>query len=289
MTKFIRSARVVIRIHRDDFKGYEETITLRGLRVAFSIQKNLAVQTNPGIIRLWNLSTSHRNSLKGYGDEVTIYAGYERGNGEQLLYQGDTTAISHSFDLPEIVTTLECGDGERYVNQKHFSLSFQAGTTVETVIRSIADQMGIRIAELASTNGLVYELGFSFSGMLKEALNKATAFANLQWSVQNNGLQIIPVQGTIQEQAYRINADNGMIGIPERFSYKRQDFYVQGPAVGWKVNTLLDPYIIPGFRVNVASRYLGWQGIFRVETVRHQGDTHGDPWETNLELTQLAP
>lgn len=289
MTKFIRSATVVIRIHKNDFSGYEETITLKGLRVAFGIQKNLAVQTNVGIIRLWNLNPSHRNALKGYGDEVTIYAGYERGAGEQLLYRGDTTAISHSFDLPEIVTTLECGDGERYVNQKHQSLSFQAGTKVEDIIRAIAAQMGITIAELSNTNNMVYELGFSTTGMLKEALSKVTSYAGLQWSVQNNGLQIIPQDGTIAQPAYSINADNGMVGIPRRFTYKRQDFYVDGPQVGWKVDTLLDPFLIPGFKVNVTSRYLNWQGIFRIETVRHQGDTHGAPWESNLEITQLAP
>lgn len=289
MTKFIRSATVVIRIHKANFEGYEQTITLKGLRVSFVIQKNLAVQTNPGVIRIWNLSASHRNILNGFGDEVTVYAGYERGSGEQILYKGDTTAVSHSFDMPDVVTTLECGDGERYVNQKHESISFEAGTSVENVIRSIASQMDIDIAELSSTSGMVYERGFSNAGMLKESLNKVCAYAGLQWSVQNNGLQIIPEDGTIAQPAYRINSDTGMIGIPQRFTFKRQDFYVLGPAVGWKVSTLLDPLIIPGFKVNVTSRYLGWQGIFRVETIRHQGDTHSTNWESNLELTQLAP
>ena len=288
MTRFIRSATLVIRIRNADFTGYERTITLSGLRVSFSIQKNLAVQTNPGVIRIWNLSQDHRNLIKDFGDEVTIYAGYERGAGQQLLYRGDTTAVSHTFELPEIITTLECGDGERYVNQKHFSLSYQTGTTVETVIRNIADRMGVNIIEFSSTGNLVYELGFSFSGMLKEALTKTTEFANLQWSIQNNGLQIIPKTGTIVQPAYKIDANNGMIGIPQRFTYKRQDFYVLGPAVGWKVNTFLDPLIIPGYKVDVTSRYLGFQGIFRVETVRHHGDTYGADWETNMELTQLS-
>jgi hypothetical protein len=287
MTSFIRSARVIVRIRRDDFQGYEKTLTLTNLRVSFSIQKNLAIQTNPGVIRIWNLSQDHRNLIKDFGDEVTIYAGYERGAGEQLLYRGDTTAVSHTFDLPDIVTTLECGDGERYVNQKHFSLSFEAGTKVEDVIRSIAGKMGINIAELSSTNNMVYELGFSFAGMLKEALSKATDYAGLQWSVQNNGLQIIPKTGTITQPSFKINSETGMVGIPQRFTYKRQDFYILGPAVGWKVTTLLNPLIIPGYKVDVSSRYLGWQGIFRVETVRHDGDTYGDAWQTNLELTQL--
>ena len=289
MSKFIRSATVQIRIRKGDFSGYEPTtITLKGLKISFAIQKNLSWATNTGVIKIWNLSADHRNLIKDFGDQVTIYAGYERGNGESLLYIGDTTAVSHIFELPEIITVLECGDGDKYVNQKHFSLSFQAQTPLKDVITSIANQMGFdTIAEFASTNQLVYEQGKEFTGMLKDSLTAACDFCGLQWSVQNNGLQIIPKNGTITQPAYKINAQTGMVGIPQRFTYKRQDFYILGPAVGWKVNTLLDPFILPGYRVDLESRYLGFQGIFRVETVRHFGDTYGPEWQTNMELTQL--
>ena len=134
MTKFIRTATVVIKIRRDDFSGYERTIRLSGLRVSFNIQKNLSITPNSGVIRIWNLSRDHRNLIKDYGDEVTVYAGYERGSGEELLYIGDTTTVYHTYELPDVVTTLECGDGDRYVNQKHFSLSFQSGATAREVI-----------------------------------------------------------------------------------------------------------------------------------------------------------
>jgi hypothetical protein len=289
MTKFIRTATVIIRIRRDDFTGYEKTIRLSGLRVSFNIQKNLAWSTNVGNIKIWNLSRDHRNLIKDYGDEVTVYAGYERGSGEELLYVGDTTTVYHTYDLPDIVTTLECGDGERYVNQKHFSLSFQAGTSAREVIQTIAKRMGIPITEFANSDNLVYDQGFECAGMGKEALLKACSLLNLQASVQNETLQIIPVSGVIDETAFLINGQTGMIGIPQRYTYKRQDFYVQGPAVGWRVATLLYPKILPGSKLDISSQYLGFQGIFRCETIRHSGDTFGMQWESNMEVTQLNP
>lgn len=287
MAKFIRTATVVVRIRKSNFSGYESTLTFSKLRVAFNIKKNLAWATNVGSIKIWNLSSSNRNLIKDYGDEVTIYAGYERGAGESLLYVGDTTSVSHSFDSPEIVTTLECGDGDKYFNNMKQSLSFQAGTPVRTVIQTIADKMGVRIIEFAETPNIVYENGIAFTGMLRESLFAACKFAGLQPSIQNNNLQIIPIKGTIVQPAYKINSETGMIGVPERFTYKSQDFYETLRPVGFKVNTLLDPLIIPGYKVDVQSAYLGWQGIFKVQTVIHTGDTYGENWLSNLELTQL--
>lgn len=282
--KFLRIAKLVINIRSGDNPG---TITLTGLRISFSLQKNLSTASNPGVIKIWNLSSDHRNLINNFGDEVTLYAGYERGSGLELLYRGDTIAVSHTFTLPDIVTTLECADGDQFVNQKHFSLSFAPQTKVRTVIQEIANNMGIPIAEFGVSDDLVYPRGFSHDGMGKEGLNKACAYPNLQWSVQNGALQVVPIDGTIEEPAFKINVDTGMIGIPQRYTFRRQDFIVLGPAVGWKVNTLLYPIILPGAKLDIQSRYLGFQGIFRCETIRHSGDTFGPNWESNMEVTQL--
>jgi hypothetical protein len=285
--KFIRQAKVQIRFKEKDGSAYKGTITLTGLRVSFSIQKNLSWTCNSGNIRIWNLSQDHRNLINDYGDEVIVYAGYERGSGYEILYRGDTTSVTHVFDFPEIVTILECADGDRYVNQKHFSLSFKPKTPVRDVITRISKEMGIDVAEFANSDNLAYNEGFEFSGMLKEALSKACAVLGLQWSIQNNELQIIPINGALAETVYDINSETGMIGIPTRYTFKRQDFYVKGPAVGYKVNTLLYPQILPGSRLNIVSRYLGIQGIFVVQTIRHVGDTYGPEWISNMEVTEL--
>ena len=286
---FIREARIVIRIRNADFSAYEGTpIVLDKLRVAFFLQKNLSITPNSGFVRIWNLSSDHRNLIKDFGDEVTIYAGYERGEGLELLYRGDTTAVYHSFDLPDIVTNLECADGYRYVYQKHVPLSFAPQTRVSQVIETIANEMGIEQLPFTLPGDPVYGQGFESTDLLKEALLKACAYGGVQPSVQNNQLQIIPINGTIEEQPFPINVDNGMIGIPQRYTFIRSSFYVAGPAVGWRVATLLKPQILPGARIDLTSRYLGMQGIFRVETVKHSGDTFGPLWESNFELTQVT-
>ena len=48
------------------------------------------------------------------------------------------------------------------------------------------------------------------------------------------------------------------------------------------VTKKLDARIKPGGRVIVKSRSI--EGMFRVERVVHELDTHGEPWDTQIEL-----
>lgn len=294
MTNFRRQARLFLKLTTVD--GYKGDLNIANLRISFSIQKNLAWSTNTAQVRIWNISADKRNILRDYGDLLTLYAGYQDGGGEQILFVGDTVAVSHIFDLPEIISVFECGDGDKFANQKTVSLSFDKGATARSVIEEIARQMGISIVRFSNSDNLIYNEGFSFAGMGKDALAKACRYLSLEASIQNNNLQIIPLGGTIDQNPFIINADTGMIGIPQRYTFKRSDLYRKradvahtqvGYPTGWKVQTTLRPDIFPGAKVQIQSTHLDLKGLFRVETIRHEGDTFGPIWRSNLEVTLI--
>lgn len=289
MTKFYRQAHIKVRLRNNDFTGYVGQVDISNLRVSFSILKSLAWSTNSAVIKIWNLSQNNRNLIKDYGDEVTIYAGYELDTGPQVLFIGDTSAVSHIYEQPEIVTILECGDGEKYINNLRVSLSYAAETPARLIIGGIADQMGLPIIEYASSDDLVYRQGFKYIGMGKDALTIVCDKLGLQWSVQNQGLQVIPLNGTISQPIIQINQNTGMVGLPQRFTYRRIDLYraITAPTTGWKVNTLLNPFILPGSKIDLYSTHLSFKGPYRVENVRHEGDTFGPLWNSQLEVTEL--
>lgn len=296
MTNFNRIAKVSIRLTKEQLDGFKRDLFLENLRISFSIQKNLAWSTNTAQVRIWNLSGDKRNLLRDYGDQVILQAGYSQGAGLQDLFIGDTVSVQHIFDLPEIVTVLECGDGDKYANQKTVSVSFQKGSSARSVISEIASQMGITIVQFSSSDNLVYDQGFSYIGMGKDALAKACAYLSLEFSIQNNNLQIIPQGGTIDQSVFIINADTGMIGIPQRYTFKQSDLYRKradvshtqiGYPTGWKVQTTLRPDIFPGSKVQIQSTHIDVKGFFRVETIRHEGDLYGPIWRSNLEVTLI--
>jgi hypothetical protein len=282
--------------------GYHGRLLIENLRVAFSIQKNLAWSTNSCTLRIWNLSADHRNKLRNYGDRVVLYAGYQNellqptvytGStaNTQILFRGDTTTVRHIYDYPDIITSIECGDGERFANQVMVEVSYTQEVTARDVIQDIANRMGITfpVENYNQLPTIVYQTGFSYAGMAKDALTKVCAYINYQYSIQNEVLQIIPVDGALIQPPFVINSDTGMVGVPERYTYKRLDLYRNGPKTGWRVRSTLRPAIIPGSRILLESEHIQLDpGMFRVETIRHEGDTFGPQWFSNVEVTLVS-
>ena len=104
--------------------------------------------------------------------------------------------------------------------------------------------------------------------------------------------------GSTSVQALVFSASSGLIGSPERIvkGVKRPDEEAKkkrkvkkdkkSKQAGWKIKTLLAPTVNPGDLVKVESvTIIGW---FRVESLKHKGDTHGREWYSEMELIELV-
>ena len=278
-----------VRVFDKAYKYVTQAFDIQNLRMNFSITKSSSWASNAGVFRIWNLSASTRNLIKDFRLEVDMYAGYEQGDNLQLLFSGQTTSVSHSFQQPDIITTLECGDGDRYLNNVFSVFSYGPGTPARDVIVSVADFLGLKVAVIDGAD-LVYRNGFYAAGMPKEVLDKVTKYLNLQVSIQNNLMYVYPVTPTAQNLRYRVDEATGMISIPERFTYRRSDPQqaIQVPTTGYRVTTVLKPLIIPSNTIMLSSTHLNISNAaHRVEVIRHFGDTHGPEWISNLEVTLI--
>lgn len=284
MTKFDRVAEADIRLTNANFDGFIGSLNIKNLRISFQITKSLSWSTNQASIQIYNISSEKRARLKDYGDEVSIFAGYKEEGGAQLLFIGDTTKVTHLFEQPEIITSLECGDGERVINQRLISISYGTKTPARSVINGIAEKMGLSISFFAPTPNLVYEQGFQFSGMAKDGLDKVCKRLGLTWSVQNKSLQIVVENGSTTKPPALISQNTGLVGVPQRYTYKRRDLFRAGPKQGWKAKTLLRPEILPGDRVRLYSTQADVDDTFFVDSVKHLGDTYGQAWYSDWEL-----
>lgn len=269
--------------------NYRGSLEIRNLRVAFSILKSESWSTNNATIRVWNIGFSNRNELKRPGDLVTLRAGYVENGGESILFIGSTTSISHSFAQPEVITTFDCNDGDKSINNTLTSLSFAANVQVKTVIQAYADALSLPIATTTEFNALeskTYALGHKYAGLARNGLDIACKNLGLVWSVQNDKLVILKqFQGTLKPPV-EINLSTGMIGVPERYGDRRQLPFSTGYKTGYKVRTLLRPDIIPGDRIRLRSEKLGIDQVFYVITIRHEGDTDGDTYQSTLEVIE---
>lgn len=283
MAQFNRDVRLTI----DTPEG---SVDITELRIAFFIKKTNSWGANTAQVNIWNLNPDKRSKLRAFGDGLTLYAGYKDSAGTGLLFIGRTTQMSHQFEQPEIITSIDCGDGERNLNSIQISVSFDPGTSVKKVIYEVARKMGLTITQYPNVNDSDFPNGWSYAGMGSEALAIACARLNVVFSVQNENLVILAVNEVAKKPPHEINLNTGMIGIPQQYTYRSK--YLPGAArlIGWRVRSLLRPEILPGDEVILRSEKVNFNldGNFKVISIIHSGDTHGNPWDSTIELIPVV-
>jgi hypothetical protein len=174
---------------------------------------------------------------------------------------------------PDIVTTFECGDGERELVNAHFDGSFGAGTKLVVVFQALATTLGIPFGPILGIKDEAFNQGTSFSGSVRHILNDLTRKQGLEWSVQNNVLQILPKSAHTGEDAIVLSKATGLIGIPS----PKED--------GYEFDALLNPNIQPGRLLKIESETVA--GFYKARKCKFEGDTHGEKWQVKVEAVEM--
>jgi hypothetical protein len=260
------------------------------LRIKFSVKKDDGKDTNSASIDIFNLSPESRKLIDDIDELVFLSAGYRDGNGEESVFIGNISNITHLREPPEIVTRIEAQDGAKEILEKKTALSFDAGISGREVLRKALQAFSIpNNLNILSFTDKSYAHGFSFSGSASKALDKITKFLDLEWSIQSNEIRIIPFDGNDGSRAALISPLTGMIGSPQE--HKFSELKAKGKSKtnkkpGWKVESLLQPKIVPGGKVYLESREIPKNSLFTVVNVKHTGDTHSGDWKTVMEVKE---
>jgi len=283
MTLFNRSASVEITTETNFI------LKLTGLRFVFNVDKTENKDPNTGKVSIYNLSQDTRNIIKDVGRNLTIFAGYTDENGEELLFTGDITNITHNINRPDVITEIEASDGKESVDKAKISLSQNEKTSGRNVLEKVLAEfdIGNNLNQITFPNK-IYQSGFAFAGLAKDALTKVTKFLNLSWSVQNNEINVVTFDGNNQTGIILLTSESGLIGSPERLSgksRKAKDKSKQDKP-GWKFTSLLFPSINPLGRIAVRSVEIKDTTEFVVYSISHSGDTHTKEWTSSIEVRE---
>lgn len=256
-----------------------EGVLIEGLRINFNVHKTILQDTNTCKVRIYNLSESTHAKIKN-GDTLILEAGYSEGSGKQVLFVGTVNRTLRRIRPPDIITDIECYDGEKVLTESRVVLSYSAGASALSVLNQVAIIMNIPIRDTGTLTDKEFLHGFSFAGFCKDALNKLTAKLELTWSIQNNELQFIPLSGSPPITSVQVSSKTGLLSSPEKLDLVIDPNSERVP--GWKIVTLLNTQIEPGGYVTIES--ITANGVFFVNELRHRGDTHQDFWETISEV-----
>lgn len=283
------------------------------IRITFDIAKTSAEEPNDGRITLYNLAADTRRALEEPGLRCVLYAGYADEGGPLLMAAGSVVHADTRLDLPEVVTELTIKDGYVELRDTAVSIGLGPGAQASAIIRDIAAQMGLPLVMADDVPDRRWEQGFSFYGAARTALHKVTQGAGLEWSIQNQQLQVVQRLGTTRRQAIVLAVDTGLLGAPQRTrAAASEKARSKGPAAGgsaarapaaapaatpsatpasgqqqrdgWKVKSLLLPTVVPGDLVKLESRLI--TAFQRVDALRHTGDSAEGDWQTELSLVE---
>jgi hypothetical protein len=270
------------------------------LRITFDIERTTAEKPNRSRITIYNLSPETRALMEKPDNKCVLYAGYTESDGPQLMFTGNVTFAFTQRDGPDFATTIELGDGHVPLRDTVISVGMGKGASAHQIMGNVASQMGVPLNLADGAPDRSWAHGLSFYGPARVILGKVASATGLEWSMQNEALQVIERGGTTSRKAIVIGPDSGMIRSPQR----RREGAKQVAQVkdqtpgsnqhiktvtgerpmynGWQVDTLLMPTINPGDTVKLES--LAATGFFRVDTVKHMGDSFRGDWRSQFDL-----
>ena len=264
---------------------------IKDLRMVFNIEKSLVGYPNLGNILIYNLSENDRNRIEEENQTVELFAGYEDTE-TVLLFKGDIVNVVHLKQGVDWISEIFAADGIKILETATINKSLAAGTTVEQVYDELTDKLeGI---SKGVTKGLKNCLSGKTSllraliiaGNVKDWLKQLSKDCGFEYSINEGVIETLPTGGALSDDPpVIINQGSGMIGSPER------------TEVGINVTNFLLPALKLGRtvrveslteKINIGNAYFRKappvknDGIYRMDKLIHEGDTHGNKWQTNI-------
>ncbi len=261
---------------------FNDQIQITDLRIEFKVDRTLTKTPDSCDITITNLSRDTRSLIERKPLNVEIAAGYD---GEaRLMFAGDLRFGMTKLKHPNWETLLQLGDGDCHHRWARVNRSYSTAVTVRQVLTDTARSMGLVLpTNLANDKSLdsQFAAGQVAMGAARDKLTQLLAPYGYHWSVQNGKLQVLRDEDVHSLSPIPIDEAHGMIGTPEFGSPPRS-----GKPPHMTVRTLLYPELLPGNLIQLTS--IVKSGLFRIEHVKHEGDTHGPKWETEIEIKPYA-
>lgn len=252
------------------------------LRVQFRVRKDIRRTPNTCDVTITNLASSTRTDLETKPLNVQLEAGYD--DVYRFMFLGDLRFAMTKMDGPNWHTLLQLGDADCHYRWARMNKSYGSNTSVKTIVNDAAKSMGLALPKNVQDDPAldeVFKHGELAFGPTRDQLTRFLAPYGYSWSIQNGQLRVLRDDRTHADTYKEISEEYGMIGSPEFGSPPKS-----GKPPHMTVNMLLYPEINPGDKVLLTSKVK--TGFFRVDLVEHSGDTHGQEWNTQLELKPVG-
>jgi hypothetical protein len=263
-----------------------EDLLITQVNVSFEVKRSLSAKVaNSAEFKIYNLNDDNRKKLQGMQDVfVSFEAGYTQG--QSLIFRGELREAWSVKERNEWITTVTSATALKKRKKARVNKSFPPGTSVATILTACAKALGVGLgnvdkkaatAQLWNVKPASFSTGYVASGDALSQLDRVCRSCGLEWSIQDNQLQLLDRGRALQESGIILSQSSGLVGSPE---------LGKGGVV--RCTTIMVPGLYPGRRVELRTHHVN--GVFRVETTHHRGEFMGrDLWGCECELKVVKP
>lgn len=277
------------------------------LTVRFKVEKSLKKEPNTAEIEVVNLSEETRQVLQNKARAAERGAALDNARvapqtGEEAVYQlaadpiadpmvvleagyrgaistifvGDLRRAVSEHNAPDWITRVRCGDGDKRLRSASIEWSFDGPVRLYEAIEACAAALGLGRGNLLAfrnvafaEGGNVFTHGLVLSGKAASVMNDLMVSAGLEWSVQDNELQVLERGKPLGKLALLLTPETGLVGLP--------NIDDRGEV---SARCLMIPGLRPGMLIQLRCPSL--RSDFRAERLVYSGDTSGQDWYVDV-------
>lgn len=248
----------------------------------FALNRTWGKMAGNGTIQIYNLNKDTRSFLRkdstslGATHWVSISAGY--GTEVSTLMEGGLQVGSSVRNGVDYITTLQIADLTDAYRNATFSQAFKQGTSVGTIIKTIAkglEEYGIKLGVVSRTITGKSKRGTSLSGKAIDILDEMVGG---QYFVDNGVLNVVSDDEYLDGFTLLVNSRYGLLGKPRR----------EGQNI--VISLILEPRAYVGQKaiIKIENDDDDYNGTYFIRSITHTGtisETVGESATTELYLT----
>jgi hypothetical protein len=257
---------------------------IENLRITFSIEKNNESTPNKSEISVYNLAPDTRSIISAKNTRARLYVGYygltknalinagiNLNSNVALIFAGNIHKVTEEIKVPDLITKIELADGENVYRNSRLEKGYPPNINLRSIFADLNKAMGIGKGSQDEIPNVKYANGVTLSGLTRDHLDTLCKANGLEWSIQDEQLQIITKGNGTSDSIVVLDSNTGLIASPNKTD------------TGVEFTSLMQPSIRPGRRVQVDSRIL--KGTFIVRNVTHSGDSQEGEFITKCDTT----
>ena len=209
-----------------------------------------------------------------------------------MVLTGTVTNVVTEDDGADQKTTIDVLDGRKELRDSYVTFEYLQTTDSKLILQDAAGQMGLPVTFSQGATFKPLE-SYSYVGLAKNVFDKVCASNGLTWSIQNGVIQITKANEPISTIAHLISPQTGLIRSPkkltqsEKNSGNAEDNSSKNKAqAGWEIRYFLNAAIGVNDLVLLESKVAN--GIFRVESVKLEGDDMSGDWLCTAQIVEAA-